>query len=86
MATAICRGIISRVTNDTTMCEKRGKDSCPLMKKQYKKLAEDPCCYALLIPARFISQNNTSQLAARKYVEECLLAETPHLDTRPLCG
>lgn len=73
MVTPVCRGLIVRTAKDVVRCEFIGKPECPMYTKEYRKLGEEPCCYALLIPARFLSQNRTRQLAARKYVEKCLL-------------
>lgn len=49
-------------------------DDCPIITGDYKKLAREPCCLAIFIPNRFVTAaKGKLSLAARKYVEECLL-------------
>ena len=72
MITAMCYGRISKTTTDFDKCELAGKPTCPLMAGKLRKLGDEPCCYAIFIPARFLTEYKTRSLAARKYVEECL--------------
>ena len=51
MTTALCYGRITKTTKDVEDCELMGSDKCPLMQRKFKKLGEDPCCYAIFIPA-----------------------------------
>jgi len=79
---AMCYGFVSKTVTDTERCEHMGKPTCPMQRKEWKKLYEAPCCYAIFIPARFLTEYKTRPLAARKYVEQCLLESTPPSPTQ----
>lgn len=57
----------------TQPCPVQNTDKCPLYLRKFKQLVKEPCCYAIFIPNRFLTEaNGDSKKAARNYVEECL--------------
>lgn len=50
---------------------------CPLQHKDYQKVIEEPCCYGLWIPAKYLTEaKGDKQKAARKYIEWVLSEST----------
>lgn len=53
-------------------CENKGAETCHLLNKRYRQLKKEPCCLAIFIPARYLTENKTVQKAAEKYIDDCL--------------
>jgi len=69
----VCMSHYSNIAGKPIQCEDRNSPRCPMHSGEWRKLQEEPCCSAIVIPARYITEaKGKKSLAARKYIDACL--------------
>ena len=69
----VCMGVHFEVTGKPVRCENANKPECPMQSREWMKLAEEPCCRSIVIPAQYLTEAKQDvKKAARRYIEECM--------------
>lgn len=57
-------------------CELAFSEECPLMQRKWEDLGKEPCCYAICIPCKYLTEaKQDRRKAAKKYVEDICSSE-----------